>query len=626
MRLTGTRALSKLFGPVPVTKNHAIGIAERLGALTNLTSSLEHLAMRGELREGGLNDWAVGRKPFLKSHALVRRALDVVGRPQVTTGLHVARVAASGALLLPGAGRWRGGASLFLAATTSLLGPRHRYGSDGTDHAASVALTSVAGARLARRRGAQDAFLWFGAMQSNLAYAVSGWVKLMGSTWRDRSALAGIMRTHNYGHERLYRALRKHPVLAATVAYGTVAFESLFPLVYLKGGVLARPAIAGALSFHLGTGYFMGLGRFATAFPALLPLVAYTTTPRTHPAVRGRRDDAVAHLCLALVAAASLTAISAVNTRLQVRGGWPKSRHTTTRHGNVLQYERFHGEGQETALVFLAGMTATSEHFAWYVDTLTRTSPEYDLLTYARAGYAGSTRNSTERYTLDESVDDLVDLLTEAVPDRKIVLVGHSLGTEIARRAALRLPEQVTAVVYLDGAHPGQLARSPGLTEGTAALRAKCQRTARFLRLGAGILMDRPNWLKSLPSFYHQHVFAQYRHPAMWQASTRELKAVQEEFARVDVELPPVSAHALVLSATETLHNDPVQADLHHELAERHRKEGHLVREHHVNTTHDELLTTPFDAQQAVSLLRDFLAELDRRQAGRQRHGKGEVS
>lgn len=619
MRLPGTRALSKLFGAVPVTKNQAIGIAERLGALTVLTSSLEHLSQRRELEEGGLNDWAVGRKSRQDSQALVRRALDIVGRPEVTMGIHVARIAAAGALLLPGNSRWRGGASIFLGATTALLSPRHHYGSDGSDHVATLALTSVGGARLARRRGAQDAFLWFGAMQSNLAYAISGWVKLLGPTWRDTSAITGIMRTHTYGHEKIYRFLEKRPLLAAALAYGTLAFESLFPLVYAKGGVLARPMLATAASFHVGTGYVMGLGRFATAFPSLLPLVAYTTTPRDHPAVRGRRDDAVVHLCLLLGVGAIATAVSAVNTRLKVRGGWPKSFYATTRHGNVLQYEMFRGEKEASVLVFVAGATSTAEHFAWYIDTLTRTSRNHGVITYARAGYAASTRNRTGRYTIDESADDLVDLLAEAVPDRDIVLVGHSLGAEVARRVAVRLPEQVEAVVYLDGSHPAQLARSPELKEKTAELKAHHRKTMWSVRLGGGILVSRPGWLESLPPFYRKHVFAQYRDPAMWRAGARELGAVEEEFSRPDIELPPVDAHALVISATETVENQ-VQADLHHELAELHRKDGHLVREHLIKTTHDRLVTDAVDAQQAVALLGEFLEQLDqnRREESRQ--------
>ncbi|MFD0430848.1 hypothetical protein ACFQ60_36745 [Streptomyces zhihengii] len=130
---------------------------------------------------------------------------------RTSRALHAARVAASAALLLPGDSRARGAANLFLGLSGALLYPTHRYGTDGSDQASNLVQTATGLARLAPSPAAQDALVWYVAIQSNLSYVVSGWIKLLGKDWRTGSALTGVLRTRTYGHEKAWRLARRHP-------------------------------------------------------------------------------------------------------------------------------------------------------------------------------------------------------------------------------------------------------------------------------------------------------------------------------------------------------------------------------------------------------------------------------
>ncbi|MFE2414292.1 alpha/beta fold hydrolase [Kitasatospora sp. NPDC059408] len=600
---------SAVFAPAAVSRDRALGLSERLAAATTLTSSLEYLAQRRQIRRGGLNDWAIVKDVQAESTPLVRRLLNAVSGPRTTTALHVARAAVATGMLLPGNSRWRGAGSLFLGSTSALLYPRHRYGTDGSDQVAILVQTATGAARLVRSPQAKDALLWYVALQANLSYLVSGWVKLLGEPWRDASALGGVMRTRTYGHEGMYRWTQEHPKAARYLTHGVLALECLFPLAYACKGRLARPVIASAAAFHLANGYFMGLGRFVTAFTAMHPMVAYTSAPKDHPAVAGRDDRALPAALLLLAGAGAIAVGTAVQRRLRTTEGWHTSRVLTTRHGNELQYEVLsHGRAGEPVLVFAAGMVSTSEHFAWITERLAKETG-YGVVTYARAGYAGSRHRCAAGFRLAESVDDLVDLVRLAVePDRKVVLVGHSLGGELARRAAAQLGERLHGVVYLDSSHPDELNRSRQQSESAGQLRTSLTRMAWYLRLGTGVLMARPEWVEGLPAAYRKKAFAQYADARMWEAGRREWEAVEAEFRAFCGPLEPVEgAHALVVSAQQTVDRDPDQLLMHRELAEAHVGGAHTEVTVVEGAGHDTLLTQSRFAHRAADLITAFL-------------------
>ncbi|KPH97805.1 hypothetical protein OK074_6380 [Actinobacteria bacterium OK074] len=607
------KVVATVFAPVPLDRGRALGMSERLAAFTTLTSSLEYLSQRKELEKGGFNDWEVSKGVLGDPNPLLRLLIDTVSRPNVTTALHLSRTAVSAALLLPGDSRLRGAGNLYLGASAIALYPRHRYGGDGTDQVSILTQTAVGAARLTSSPEAKDALLWYIALQSNLAYLTSGWVKLFSPAWRGGTALSGVMRTRTYGHNGLYRWTQDHPGPARLLAAGVLALECLFPVAYLRGGRLTRPVLASAAAFHLANGYFMGLGRFVTAFTALHPAVAYTSAPRTHPAVAGRDDRAPRAAFTLLAGAAAGAACTAVQRRLRTLEGWHSSRILTTRNGNRLQYEEYSaGDGERPVVVFVAGMGSASEQFAWLSEGLSARSRN-GVLVYARAGYAGSRRRARARYRLSESVDDLVDLVNGAVaPHREVVLVGHSLGAEIARRAAVRLGGRLGGIVYLDPSHPDQFNRSAQQAESAAEMTTAVRQFGSFLRFGTGVLLTRPRWTEQLPAAYRDRAYIQYGDARLWRAALREWTATLADFRSFSGGLDPVdTAPGLVISAQRTVDRDPEQLLMHRELADAHRGargEGeHVVIE---GASHDGLLVNSHLAHQVGDLVMAFLDRL----------------
>ncbi|WP_237321770.1 alpha/beta fold hydrolase [Streptomyces sp. JJ36] len=612
MKSLPRKAASALFGPVPVTRDRAIGASERLSALTSLVSSLEHLTQRENIRPGGLNDWRIGRDVHVRSHRLTRRFLDLVADERTTTALHAARVAAAAGLLLPGSGKWRGAANLFLGLSNAALYPRHRYGTDGSDQVSTMVQTVTGLARLSSSPELKDTLLWYVALQANLSYVVSGWVKLLGEPWRDGSALGGIMRTRTYGHEGFWNLTRRHPVPARFLAHGVLALECLFPLAYARGGVLARPVIGAAASFHVANGFLMGLGRFVTSFTAMHPMVAYTSTPRSHPAVAGRDDRLLGTALVASAGALGAAAAVAGTRRMRAADRWPGSRELTTRHGNRLSYDlRVPGDPATPVLVFVPGMTSTAEHFGWITEKVVEES-DYGLLTYNRAGYSASTYRGGTEFTLQQSVDDLVDLVQGALgTDRPVVVAGHSLGGEIARRAAAPLGDRCLGVVYLDSSHPGELNRSQQQSDSAKKINGGLRLFVNSLRAGMGALLTRPDWVDNLPAAYRSRAFAQYADTRMWTASQREWAATEKEFRAFDGELERVDAHALVLSAQRTVDRDPEQLLMHNELAAAHRGDGRVVRTRVLEgADHDTMLTSARLGTEAGRLLLEFVGDI----------------
>ncbi|MFC4493860.1 alpha/beta fold hydrolase [Streptomyces ovatisporus] len=588
-------------------RDRAIGLSERLGALTTLNSSLEYLTQRKQILPGGMNDWAILRGSRRSSNPLLRKVFDAVSEPRATTAIHASRAAVAASLLLPGNHRWRGAANLYLSVSGMLIYPRHIFGTDGTDQVSLTVQGATGAARLVRSEEAKDALAWYVALQSCLSYSISGWVKLFGPAWRDGSALPGIMRTRTYGHEGMWAWTQRHPRTAKYLTHSVLALECGFPVLYAFGGRLIRPVIGSAVLFHGANAYLMGLGRFLTAFTSMHPLVAYTAVPKSHP-VGAKRDDRILPLFAAALAVAGARAVLfAAQRRTAVIDGPPDSRKHTARSGNTLQYRvHTHGEAGQPVVVFEAGLSATPEHFAWITGNLA-TETELGLVSYARAGYAGSSRNAEGPYRLRESVDDLVDLVRATVgEERKVILAGHSLGGELVRRAAPLLGDQLEGVVYLDSSHPAELNRSAQQSESAAMLRKLFTHMTWFLRLGTGALLERPHWVHQLPKYAGDSAFAQYADSRLWSAAAREWAALEEDFRSFRGDLPPTPGRGLVISAQGTVDSDPQQLLMHDELAKAHVNGAQsLVVE---GATHDGILTTADHAIRAARAIARFAA------------------
>lgn len=594
------RFIKSVFTPVSIGREDALTYVEQLAAITHLTSSAEYLARPKNMEEGSLGDWRLNRERFSTLGAWQMCALDTCSRPVVTKAIHWGRIGASLTLLAPSGKQARAAANGYLALTSALLYPRHHYGTDGSDQVSFQSSTVVFVARTVPNAKVQDAALWYLALQSGLAYGVSGWVKLFGPSWRSGQAVPGVMRTVTYGHKGVWEIFEDRPRLAATAAHAMLLAEGLFPLVFFSKGRLARPFLTWATLFHTFIGASMGLGRFATSFGSMLPAVAYATNERAKSAALPKAAG-----CMvggAIVAGV----VSAARRRVRIKGLRHSSVSVTTSSGNELIYTWAPGPDDDAPVLILEhGMLSTPEHFAWIVEALPRT---VRTVTYARAGY-GASGNTTGTYGIEESADDLVDLINDLPRGTgPVFLAGHSLGGLIVRRAAQVCNRTIEGIIYIDSSHPAQLARSSRQRDGAVQLSQAFQGLSGSMRLGFGWLLERPTWLNSLPCPVQDIVLAQYRDAKLWTAGRAEWRSTQRYFAQArNQSLVAMDIPALVISAQKTLDADEVQAVLHAELAGSHRQAPWTTEVVIPGATHDSLLTNSEHASEVAEAIAEFL-------------------
>lgn len=392
--------------PINIDREGTLRSIERIGAGTHLVSAAEYLSRKHEFEAGSLGDWNLVHERFVHLRPWQKRVLGVASRARVAKALHVGRIAASIVLLARTPPALRAVADGYLALSSAALYPRGNYGGDGSDQVSFQTSTATFIARAIPTRGVQDAAIWYLGLQSALSYAVSGWVKLFGRSWRTGTAVPGVMRTRAYGNKRLWKFFKDRPRLAALSAHGMLAFEGLFPIVFASRGRLIRPFIAAAVGFHAIIAGSMGLGRFLTAFGSLLPAVAYATNDR--PKSKLVPTLAATSIVAALAAGAGAAVLR--SRRVQRQADPDKSVRCSS--GNTLHYRRATSRRDAPILILEHGMLATPQHFASIVDRL---SPTIDIITYWRAGY-GPSINTTAGYSTDDSAEDLVDLI-ESLPD-----------------------------------------------------------------------------------------------------------------------------------------------------------------------------------------------------------------
>lgn len=600
-----------VWNPSPLGRSDALSRMERLSAVTHLMSSGEHLARGEALRPGGLNDWEVMADGHRSGG---RRAsfLDRVGRPAVTRGLHVARIAASIGLIAPT--RHRGvrlASNATLATTSALLHPRHHYGTDGSDQVSFLVQSLSTVARLGERRPRiVDAALWAASLQGVLSYTASGWVKVAGRTWGTGGAITGVARTRSYGDMRTWQLIRGRPGLAKALENSVVALECVAPIIFLAGGRLTRPYAAAATGLHLGIARVMALGRFVPSFCSLHAPMIYTTQSDR----RNRRHDKVAGIVM--WAGLGLVAVAAGQravTRRTVERARGDERNVELSDGNAVAYRVIGDRASATSsedraplVVFENGLLATPDHWEWIVRHLRSTAddPVPTVVTSHRSGYGPSTHLPGTMLTMSDIVDASTELIDHVAADRDVILVGHSLGGYLAMLATVRTTARVRGVVLVDSSHPDELRRSERQRLGAERLRDGFVSMTTSLNAGSGLLLGVPPWVSALPPEAQRVALAQFRDPRMWKAAIREWDATVRDFG-ASPGLPRLSCPALVLTAAHTRHSDPVQYELHAEMLEHASGGSHVTIE---GADHDSILTNQVHAGRAANEIARFVA------------------
>lgn len=240
-------------------------------------SSVEYLVKPRQFRPDGLLSWELGRTKYRWTTSSKLDKITPLFNVPGVQGLIAARLLSSAALVLPGtSNKTRAAAASTLAGTNWMLHIRNSYGSDGTDHMTTLLCAAIAASKAVPHDSkAREVCTMFIAAQSALAYAASGLCKLTSPYWRDGSAMRGVFRTKTFGHKQLGELFKRHPLLSKCTAWGTIGGELLFPLVLVSSRPVAKAMLSAGISFHIGNGVFMGLGRFIWTFGATYPSVMH---------------------------------------------------------------------------------------------------------------------------------------------------------------------------------------------------------------------------------------------------------------------------------------------------------------------------------------------------------------
>lgn len=104
------------------------------------------------------------------------------------------------------------------------------------------------------------------------------------------------------------------------------------------------------------------------------------------------------------------------------------------------------GKGRNVML--LHGWTADGQDWSWQLPAL---ETRYRTVTVDLRGHGRSSVPPPGRYSPVDYVADIETLIAGRYKSEKFVLIGHSMGGQIAARLAARRPDLVEAVVSVDG-------------------------------------------------------------------------------------------------------------------------------------------------------------------------------
>lgn len=102
-------------------------------------------------------------------------------------------------------------------------------------------------------------------------------------------------------------------------------------------------------------------------------------------------------------------------------------------------------------VVFEAGLG--DDHSVWTEkNLLTEISGKTDLVVYDRAGY-GKSGTGTGKRNIETLSSELKKVVENYAGDRRVILVGHSLGGMIIRDYAIKNPSKIAALLFVDPSH-----------------------------------------------------------------------------------------------------------------------------------------------------------------------------
>lgn len=117
------------------------------------------------------------------------------------------------------------------------------------------------------------------------------------------------------------------------------------------------------------------------------------------------------------------------------------------------------------------------------------------VITYNRAGYRPSTLNNDPR-TLDNHASDLLGVINELAINDKVILIGHSYGGPIIRNFAIKYPDKVKGLVFIDVTHE-DLEENQNYTQADEDQLVATSNLGSFF-IGPGLTAEAELWLDNL--------------------------------------------------------------------------------------------------------------------------------
>lgn len=142
---------------------------------------------------------------------------------------------------------------------------------------------------------------------------------------------------------------------------------------------------------------------------------------------------------LSAVICVAFLAVSALS--IQASANWPYI--TLSKDGTPISYE-VSGHG-EPALVFVHGWCCDTRYWKKQVPLF---SKSHRVITIDLAGH-GHSGSSRTRYTVQAFGED-VKAVTEAVGEKQVILIGHSMGGSVIAAAAALMPNRVIGLIGVD--------------------------------------------------------------------------------------------------------------------------------------------------------------------------------
>ena len=157
-----------------------------------------------------------------------------------------------------------------------LLSIRNHYGRDGADQMGALILSyRFVTSFIKDDDKANDLFLKSVNAQTCLSYLVPGIAKAVSSKWLRGTALEEILSTQAYGSSPIAVRLKKYPTVMKYLTWGTILWESAFPLIYIFPEKFVPILLHAVKGFHFGVALTMGLPRFFWGFMGAHAAVEY---------------------------------------------------------------------------------------------------------------------------------------------------------------------------------------------------------------------------------------------------------------------------------------------------------------------------------------------------------------